>query len=127
MSNRFAVCLAAVALFAGFPASAQSTAQPPEAEHIGDHESAVTRRHEMTPEEFDEAVEDFVTDLVQPGPINRISRWGEPLCPVAQGLSEPFNAFVADRIGEIAARVGAPAADECGEQANVLVLFTTSP
>jgi hypothetical protein len=81
----------------------------------------------VTPESFEEAVTKFVRDLGRPGPVNQISRWGEPVCPTTEGLSPGFNDFVSERIREVAARVGAPGPGDCAGGANVSVMFTTKP
>lgn len=114
--------IAAAALFAGVPAWAQG-----EGEQVGESQIIVTAQPEITPREFERAVESFVKDLGEPGPINRISRWGEAVCPRVTGLSDPFNAFVAARMKQVAVQVGAPGLAECGDRVNVLVLFTSKP
>jgi hypothetical protein len=118
----------AVALFVGASALAQDGSEAPPGERpVAEGEIVVTAQPEASPREFARAVESFVEDLGQPGPINRISRWGEAVCPRVAGLSQPFNDFVTARIKQIAADAGVPAAAECGDRANVLAIFTTKP
>ncbi len=81
----------------------------------------------MTPRSFEKATGKFVHDLARLGPIGQVSRWHEPICPIVAGLSPAFNDFVAGRIKEIAAQVGAPGAGDCARGANVMVAFTTAP
>jgi hypothetical protein len=125
MHEGWSIRFAAVACFAAVPAMAQTA--PEAAAPVTESQIVVTAQPEATPREFERAVESFVTDLGAAGPINRISRWGEAVCPKVAGLSDPFNAFVTTRIKEIAAEVGVPAAAECGDRTNVLVIFTTRP
>ncbi len=66
-------------------------------------------------------------DSGRPGPIGQISRWGQPVCPLTEGLAPAFNDFVTKRIREVAARVGAPSTGDCGRDVNVLVAFTAMP
>jgi hypothetical protein len=143
MLRGFWVLAAIGGLCASLPATGQ-TAEPPAAGGTtpeasiqqapglsagtggSDQAIVVTGQRPMTEEAFEQAARDFVQDLGRAGgPVNQIGRWGEPLCPVTQGLSRDFNAFVSRRIRDIAVRVGAPAG-AC-RKSNVLVIFTTRP
>lgn len=116
--------IAVAALFAGAAAVAQTgeDSQPD-----GDGEIVVNARPEASPDEFQRAVDTFVEDLGEPGPFDRISRWGEGVCPRVSGLPKEFGEFIAARIKDVAAQVGAPIATECGDRPNVQVIFTRKP
>src|SRR4051794_34536878 len=103
MPKRIPVALAA-AVWLATSAAAQPVDSPPP--KSGD---LIVRGHAPeTPEGFAKDVEQFVHDHGRPGPLGRISRWEQPVCPKAVGLSPAFNDFVARRISDIAARAGAP-------------------
>ena len=125
MSPRWPNGLILAALAVAGAASGQSSREGEGGE--AESEILVTGRQAIDRREFERTVEAFVKDLGQPGPINRISRWGEPLCPSAMGLSEAFNAFVEERIRQVAIEAGAMAADDCDGRSNVLVIFTDRP
>lgn len=78
-----------------------------------------------------EKVSKFVESHGVPGRINQLSRWGTPLCPKTEGLSDPFNRFVSVRILQVAAFVKAPVEKHPNRnfacKTNVLVVFTTKP
>lgn len=101
--------------------SEASAAQEQEADHI-----VVTGTRLLEHEEFEDAVFEFVRELGTTGPINQIARWGVPVCPAVEGLSEGYADFVEERIHLIARRVGAPAGD-CQGEANTLIIFTPEP
>jgi hypothetical protein len=81
-----------------------------------------------TPEELaGEAVPNFIASHATPSTvIHQITRWRNHVCPVAQGLSAAFNAFVTARIAAVAATVGAPY-DAAPCKHNVEILFTAEP
>lgn len=119
--------LLAALLTIGSPAVAQdvsNTAAPPFA---GGDDIVVTGRRPVPPKAFERTVKSFVEAQGQPGPIGQVPRWGEPVCPSTTGLSPQFNAFVTQRIKQIAARVGAPGPADCRGANNVLVIFTIMP
>ena len=79
-----------------------------------------------TDKAFEAAVGKLVHDLGRPGPIGQIARWREPICPRVMGLTQSFDDFVSQRIGDDASEVGAPHSQTCHDF-NVLVVFTTEP
>jgi hypothetical protein len=81
-----------------------------------------------TPEELSgEAVPKFIASHATPSiVIYQVMRWRHGICPVTDGLSPAFNAFVSARIVAVAAAVGAPhATEQCKH--NVEILFATEP
>jgi hypothetical protein len=74
-----------------------------------------------------EAVPNFIASHATPSTvIHQITRWRNRICPVVQGLSPAFNAFVTGRIAAVAATVGAPYdAPQCKH--NIEILFTAEP
>lgn len=133
MRNRLASVLALAVLLTAGPALAQPEAAPPsKPAATADKPDAtvlsgvvVEGKAPMTVEAFAKAVGDFVHDQNEPGPIGQISRWRAPVCPMAAGLTPSLNAFMAQRIRQVAAKVGAPEGKCTG--VNVLVVFTAKP
>lgn len=108
---------------------AQPALPPAATEATSDEDKAivVTGQPPMSEAVFKQATQDFVKGLGKAsGPVNQIGRWGQPLCPVTQGLAPAFNDFVTQRVKDVAALVGAPASGDC-RKSNVLVIFTTKP
>jgi hypothetical protein len=71
-------------------------------------EVTVTSPRPPTPQELaDEAVPNFITAHTTPSTIiHQLTRWRNGICPLTQGLSPAFNAFVSARIEAVAAAVG---------------------
>ncbi len=59
--------------------------------------------------------------------LDQISRWHEPLCVQVQGLAKGYNAYVANRIKEVAAEVGAPEVKDQPCRPNLAVHFSPHP
>ena len=57
--------------------------------------------------------------------IGQFSRWRLDVCPTTEGLPSSSNQFVSARLREIAAEVGAPTAEPCKQ--NVEIVFTNNP
>jgi hypothetical protein len=78
-----------------------------------------------------ELVSKFVESHGVPGRIEQLSRWGAPLCPKTEGLSEPFEHYVNVRLSQVAAFVKVPVDKHPNRnfacKTNVLVVFTTKP
>lgn len=75
-----------------------------------------------------DAVPNFITSHATPSTvIHQLARWRTGICPVTQGLSPAFNAFVSARIEAVATAVGAPhqAAEKC--EHNIRIIFATEP
>jgi hypothetical protein len=53
-----------------------------------------------------------------------MTRWRQPVCPTTLGLSAEMNAFVSQRVKDVAAEVGAPSG-AC--QSDVVIVFTSQP
>jgi len=113
---------------AGSPLNGQSARRDEEAPVAADNEIVVTGRSPVTSREFRAKAEAFVRQLGEEGPINQVGRWGQPLCPRAEGLSRAFKAFVEETVRRIAREAGAPDGGDCaGMPANALIVFTTRP
>jgi hypothetical protein len=67
-----------------------------------------------------------VETLAQADGKGQLARWSSPVCPTAMGLPDEFNAFIVNRMREVAKRIGAKFGDG-GCQANILVLVTRDP
>jgi hypothetical protein len=76
----------------------------------------------------DQAIRDFVDSHSATTHMGKIARWEDPVCPQVTGLPANFTKFIAKRIRDLAASVGAPV-DPNGEScsSNIEVLFTTTP
>lgn len=74
-------------------------------------------------------IHQFVRSHAEPnGLIGQIGRWHEPVCPIVSGLRDPFNAFVAHRITDVAREAGVPDHPAHGHcDVNVEVVFTAEP
>ncbi|HEY2752403.1 hypothetical protein [Phenylobacterium sp.] len=76
-------------------------------------------------------VERFVEAHAATGRIDQLSRWATPVCPVAGGLSPPFNDYVVRRVRSVAAAAGAPVEKHPNRnfacKTNLLIVFTTKP
>ena len=59
--------------------------------------------------------------------IDQLSRWNDPVCPVAIGLDPAFNAFVVKRVTEVAASIGAPTPTTQSCTPNIEIIFTPNP
>jgi len=123
--------LQVAAAAAGPPASAPPavapTAKPAESSTtVGG--ITVEGRSRKKVEAFHAAVGQYVRVQALPGPVKQFTRWSDPVCPTTKGLTSAFNAFVTQRIKDVAARVGAPGASGCVDWApNVEVVFSTEP
>ena len=77
---------------------------------------------------IDSAVTSFVHTQARPkvGAIYRFSQWGYQVCPTTFGLTPDMNAFVSQRIKDVAAKAGVPGDGTCSGT-NVLVVITSQP
>jgi hypothetical protein len=76
----------------------------------------------------DQAINDFVDSHAAVTHVGKIARWEDPVCPQVTGLPTNFTKFIAKRVREVAAQVGAPAdPDEAGCKSNIEIVFTTTP
>ena len=57
----------------------------------------------------------------------KLARWKVGICPLTMGLDPHFSNYVADRIREVAAAVGAPVDPDPACKPNIEVVFTTVP
>jgi hypothetical protein len=76
----------------------------------------------------DQAIGDFVDSHSAATHLRKIARWDDPVCPQVTGLPANFTKFIAKRIRDVAASVGAPV-DPNGETctSNIEVIFTLTP
>ena len=120
--------ITAALLAAAWASRAQppATAAPAPTGNTVEDLTVVGRKSAKPPPSFSSAVSAYVRSNAQPSSVGNLSRWRVPLCPYTAGLTPALNAFVSQRIVEIAARVGAPSVGRCATN-NVLVVFTTEP
>jgi beta-lactamase regulating signal transducer with metallopeptidase domain len=59
--------------------------------------------------------------------LDQVSRWHAPLCVQTVGLKPGYNAFVTQRLKEVATEIGAPTARNEPCDVNVSVIFTEHP
>jgi hypothetical protein len=142
ISKRFGSGVACAAWLAAGAALAQQPEPPgpqppppaaaPAAQAAGKSDSTtvsgvvVQGRTKEAQKAFAQAVQKFVHDQGRPGMNGQISRWRKPLCPVTVGLTPAFDAFVTQRLKDVAGEVGLPK-DACKRGVNVLVIFTIHP
>jgi hypothetical protein len=133
MPNRTLIALSAAALFVAANALAEAPPSGPSGKATATNsapsansEIVVIGRPTTTPQTFEQAATRFVHDLARLGPVGQVSRWRQPVCPIAAGLTPEFNDFVINRIKDVIARVGVPTGD-CPAGANVMIAFTTMP
>jgi hypothetical protein len=121
------------AALAGLAVSALAAVGPVRAQHVATSLSdkpvgeviVQGRKAAKGPESFAREVQGFVAAQAQPSPIGVLSRWMTPICPTVVGLTPTFTDLVVKRIGDVAARMGAPHG-RCG-RSNVRVVFTAQP
>jgi hypothetical protein len=125
---RPAFCSVALWIFT-FGFIAPNNAAAAEAPSVSVPEVTVIAPRPPTPDELaGEAVQNFIASHATPSTvIHQIMRWRNGICPVANGLTPAFNAFVSARIVAVATTVGAPRAADEKCKHNVEILFTTEP
>ena len=75
-----------------------------------------------------ESVPNFILHhATPPAALGQLTRWREGICPMTQGLSPAFDAFITARIRAVALSVGAPVQSQAKCRVNVEILFTTEP
>lgn len=126
MGGRATLFALSLALGTSVALAAQQPAQDGDTESSDGGQIVVTGRAQARDKAFERTVREFVAQIGKPGPIGQLSRWGDPVCPMVQGLSEGFDRFVEHRIREVAASVGAPSEGDCA-QYNVWVVITEQP
>ena len=70
------------------------------------------------------------THFVNTGTTGNLTRWRggrQSICPLTEGLTPAYNAFVTERLRALGAYVGAPVQSEPQCKANVQMLFTNNP
>jgi hypothetical protein len=70
------------------------------------------------------------THFVDTTTTGNLARWRggrQSICPLTEGLSPGYNAFVTARLRALAAYVGAPVESDLQCKANVQILFTSHP
>ena len=82
----------------------------------------------LTPEARFARALNFIQSHGAPARTGQLARWsGGGVCPMARGLAPAFDNFVAWRVTQLAARVGAPRPRGARCWPNVEVLFTDKP
>jgi hypothetical protein len=82
-----------------------------------------------------DSLEEFIlhhatTHFVKSSTTGDLTRWRggrQSICPIAEGLSPEYNAFVTARLRALAAYVGAPVQSDPQCKTNVEILFTNNP
>jgi hypothetical protein len=70
------------------------------------------------------------THFVNTGTTGNLARWRggkQSICPLTEGLTPAYNAFVTERLRALAAYVGAPVDSDPQCKINVQLLFTNNP
>jgi hypothetical protein len=76
----------------------------------------------------DEEIHAFVTARTAPTfKLGKVARWEKGICPTVMGLKSDFTDFVAKRLRDIAAKVGAPLDPDAHCAPNIQIVFTTTP
>jgi len=75
----------------------------------------------------EQAVGAFVESHSSVSRIGKIARWEEGVCPSVTGLAPTFTKFIAKRVRDLAAQVGAPVNADENCKSNIDVVFTTDP
>ncbi len=122
MQWRRTLSLALLAVALGMPVNAQ-----PAPQSSTTVESLTVTGTKTLPDDLPAIVSKFVQSHGAPSRIGQLSRWTAPICPKVEGLSDPFNAWVARRERQVAAGVGAPVDRHAGCKPNLLIVFTTKP
>ena len=111
-----------LALSCAWPATA---ADPPAAAGRGTTVEGVTVQASKKP--LDRQVQDYVGTADVPSRIGQLPRWNDKICPLTVGMSPEYNAFVSNRVLELAARVKAPVGKAGACTTNLVILFTPQP
>lgn len=109
---------------AAFSASARAEPTPQSSTTV---ESLTVIAPKAPPDDMPAIVSKFVQSHGAPSRIGQLSRWTVPICPKVEGLSAPFNAWVARRELQVAASIGAPVNHRGNCKPNLLIVFTTKP
>ena len=126
--------LVTLAMTIGWPATAGADIGTGTSPEIGD--VSVTAPPPPTKEELaGNSLEEFVlhhatTQYVNISTKGNLARWRgglQSICPLTEGLSPGYNAFVTARLRALAAYVGAPVQADPQCKANVHIRFTTNP
>ena len=97
---------------------------------IATHRDAPTESVTITaPRQVPEAtINEFVKTYAQPSAaIGKLAKWRNGICPATAGLPPQYNAFVTQRIREVAALVEAPINSREACTINIDVVFTLKP
>jgi hypothetical protein len=118
------ILILAVALAFPIVGFAQHAAPPPASKAPPESVTVVGQR--PTREQRDKIVWDFVYAHAKLAPrIDQLSRWTVPICPEVLNLPGGFADFITARIKAVAKSAGAPVADPCKK--NVEIVFTSDP
>lgn len=118
----------AALIAAGSASATQSEPAPAAKAPAANTVSGVTVTAPQKPDELVDPTTQFVRQhLPQSTFSEQYPRFRDDICVKVVGLPDEFNAFVAKRLGEIAAEVRAPLAKAADCTPNVHVIFTTEP
>jgi len=75
-----------------------------------------------------QVLEKFVQGFAAPARITgKLARWEDGVCPIVVGLKPQFTTFIAGRVKQVAATVGAPVNGNAGCRPNLQIVFTSAP
>jgi hypothetical protein len=123
---------------AGTPAAQSALSDPHMNAGASPQNSVVTVTAPTPPTDQELAgnsLEEFIlhhatTHYVNTSTTGNLARWRgglQSICPVTEGLTPGYNAFVTARLRALAAYVGAPAESDPQCKSNVQILFTNNP
>jgi hypothetical protein len=108
--------------------AASTTAEMPDVNVIANHPPT---DQELAGDSTDEFVlHHATTHFVNISTTRNLARWRggrQSICPLTEGLTHAYNAFVSARIRAIAENVGAPVQTDTRCKSNVQILFTDKP
>lgn len=75
-----------------------------------------------------EVLDSFVHGFAAPTRMTgKLARWEDGICPIVAGLPPQFSAYIATRMKDVAAKVGAPVNERARCRPNIEVAFTDAP
>jgi len=72
-------------------------------------------------------IQNFVRSHGATTRIGQLAKWHDDVCPTTIGLPPAFNAFVSQRVTEVAANVGAPVKADGRCTTNIAIIFSPEP
>jgi hypothetical protein len=124
------IVLATFVITIGWLATASATGESPTIGDVSVSAPTPPTDQELAGNSLDEFIlHHATTHYVDTSTTGNLARWRggrQSICPLTEGLTPGYNAFVTARLRALAAYVGAPVADpQC--KSNVQILFTNNP